>query len=294
MMARKTFIKVRRGILDAQHTEKLGAAWYLFFYMLDQADWETGIISGWKDQFAADDLQKPLSQIRFHRQHLEKEKYIICTKRQHDQIITINRWKDPRKDTFEEPESKQNLILSDSRVEPELSESRVRVEPELSESFKSPSINLHSSSSQISDIKIPDVNKEASFADKSANEETIYEDCLEDGNPLKTQKRKKPKTDPRSSLPAIIAFHHVTGIYPPKPNYDQVICLLGDHPDEQRMLTCYQSWCARGYKPTNMNWLLEWYADGGPPGKLSPKNKPLIGLDAVKAEQERLRKQNGK
>ncbi len=294
-MARKTFIKIRRGILEAQHTDRLGAAWYLFFYMLDQADWETGVITGWKDQFAADDLQKPISQIRLHRQHLEKENYIICTKRQHDQIITINKWKDPRKDTFEEAESIQESILSDSRVEPELSQSRARVEPELSQSFKSPSINLHSSSSQISDIKIPDIKREAEFEDKSSNSETVYEDCFEDGDPLRTKKKKRSKTDPRSALPAIIAYHRITGIYPPRPNYDQVIHLLGDQPDEKRMQECYQAWCARGYNPTNMNWLLEWYANGGPPGKVIGKNKILVGLDAVRAEQERLRaEQNGK
>jgi hypothetical protein len=159
-MARKTWIKVRRGILDSKHTDALGAAWYLFFYILDQADWETGKIIGWKDQFAADELGKTLSLIRYHRQHLQNKEYIICEKRKTDQIITVNRWKDPRQSDFDndestqncevlDDESTQNSLLLHPRVEQELSKSRARVEQELSKTFNDPSIKLHSSSSHI-------------------------------------------------------------------------------------------------------------------------------------------------
>jgi hypothetical protein len=41
---RKTWIKVKRGILEPKHIEKLGVAWYLYFYILDNADWDTGTI----------------------------------------------------------------------------------------------------------------------------------------------------------------------------------------------------------------------------------------------------------
>ena len=181
-MVKKTWIKVRRGILDSKHTDALGAAWYLFFYILDQANWETGKIVGWKDQFAANELGKSLSLIRYHRQYLQNKEYIICEKRKTDQIITINRWKDPRKDDFDDNESMQNnvvlgskskgnSVLLNPRVEQELSKSRVRVEQELSKSFKDPSINLHSSSSQISHItyQIPhnNINGDDSLSDDS-------------------------------------------------------------------------------------------------------------------------------
>ena len=178
-MARKTWIKVRRGILDSKHTDLLGAAWYLFFYILDQADWKTGKIVGWKDQYAADELGKPLSLIRYHRQHLEKEKYIVCEKRKRDQIIMVNRWKDPRKDDFDDNESTQNNVVLPSkttensipsipRVEQELSKSRARVEQELSKSFNDSSINLHSSSSQIphNTYQIPHTNRDDSSKEK--------------------------------------------------------------------------------------------------------------------------------
>lgn len=165
---KKTFIKVRRGILEPKHIIALGSTWYLYLYILDQAEWDSGKINNWKDKFAADDLGRPLSQIRLHRQHLQDTGYINCVKSQHSQTIEVNNWHDPRKDnpkdydeSIEESqlsniESGEDGALSNSRVEPELSESRVRVEPELSESFNGQAENLDSSSNKIQDIKIKD------------------------------------------------------------------------------------------------------------------------------------------
>ena len=96
-MGKKTWIKIKRGILEPKHIEKLGQAWYLYFYILDQADWGTGTIKEWKDEFAAIDLEKPIGLIREHRKHLAAEKYIICEKNQHSQTITIHNWTDPRR-----------------------------------------------------------------------------------------------------------------------------------------------------------------------------------------------------
>jgi len=95
-MAKKTWIKVKRGILEPRHIDKLGAAWYLYFYMLDNADWDTGSIKEWKDQYAADDLCKPLGLIREHRKKLESEKYISRQQNRHSQTIIIKNWTNPR------------------------------------------------------------------------------------------------------------------------------------------------------------------------------------------------------
>jgi len=94
---RKTWIKVKRGILEPKHIEKLGAAWYLYFYVLDNADWETGCIPEWKDDYAAQDLEKPLGMIREHRKHLADEGYITCIKKRYCQQIIIHNWTDPRR-----------------------------------------------------------------------------------------------------------------------------------------------------------------------------------------------------
>ena len=75
---KKTWIKVKRGLLEPKHINQLGSAWYLYFYILDQAEWETGTISNWKDKYAADELNKPINLIREHRKHLQEMKYIKC------------------------------------------------------------------------------------------------------------------------------------------------------------------------------------------------------------------------
>jgi hypothetical protein len=96
-MAKKTWIKIKRGLLEPKHIEKLAQAWYLYLYILDQADWETGTIKEWKDEYAANDLEKPIGMIREHRKKLELEKYIECEKNQHSQKIIIHNWTDPRR-----------------------------------------------------------------------------------------------------------------------------------------------------------------------------------------------------
>ena len=95
-MARKTFIKIRRGILEPKHRIKLGAAWQLYFYMLDLVNWETGMIFGWKDKDAACDLEMPIATLRDQRRRLEDELYISTTIKKYGLEIKINKWKNPR------------------------------------------------------------------------------------------------------------------------------------------------------------------------------------------------------
>lgn len=216
-MAKKTWIKVRRGILDPKHIDRLGSAWYLFLYILDQADWETGMIYDWKDKFAADDLGKPLSLIRLHRQRLEKNEYILCDKGQHSQTLSIMRWKDPRKDDFECSQTTDNDVLSDTEstlkdilTPPELSQSRARVEPELSQSFNDPSINPHSSSSHMSHTT--DHMSHNISAEKTAPPELTREPCDDYGEPIKDKKKPKPKQDTKKLYLIATALAEVTGM----------------------------------------------------------------------------------
>jgi|WetSurMetagenome_2_1015567.scaffolds.fasta_scaffold18937_10 hypothetical protein len=94
---KKTWIKVKRGILEPKHINKLGAAWYLYLYILDQTEWNSGTITDWKDEYASQDLSKPIALIRAHRRLLEDEKYITCEKNQHSQTIIVHNWTDPRR-----------------------------------------------------------------------------------------------------------------------------------------------------------------------------------------------------
>ena len=100
-MARRTWIKVRRGILDPKHRRSLGAAWHLYLYMLDRADWEDGIIYEWIDSAVADELEMNLVTLRFQRRHLETEGYIETSQNQYSQSIRITKYIDPREEINE-------------------------------------------------------------------------------------------------------------------------------------------------------------------------------------------------
>ncbi|KKN73374.1 hypothetical protein LCGC14_0400770 [marine sediment metagenome] len=96
-MKRKTWIKLKRGLLEPEHRIRLGIRIWLFMFMLDSADWPTGIIPEWTDRNAADELAMELVTIRKQRRQLEEDGYISCQKSRHSQSIVIHKWIDPRK-----------------------------------------------------------------------------------------------------------------------------------------------------------------------------------------------------
>ena len=69
---KKTWIKIKRGLLEPKHREILGIRIWLYIHMLDRTDWETGIIYGWKDKDEAEDLSMPWRTLQQQRQQLEK------------------------------------------------------------------------------------------------------------------------------------------------------------------------------------------------------------------------------
>lgn len=95
-MAKKTWIKVKRGILDPKHRDKLGIRLWLYLYLLDNADWETGIIYDWKDKDHGEDSSMPWRTLQGWRQQLEKDGYITCHIRQYNIDIEVHNWTNPR------------------------------------------------------------------------------------------------------------------------------------------------------------------------------------------------------
>ena len=95
-MQKKTFIKVRRGILEAKHIQALGVRFAYYLLLLDWANWETGSVIDYRDQDAADQTGYSKRTIREWRTQLEKDGYIQCLQGQHNQEIIINKWKNPR------------------------------------------------------------------------------------------------------------------------------------------------------------------------------------------------------
>ena len=95
MRGKRTFIKVRRGILDSKHRMKLGEAWYLYLFILDSVNWETGTIYEWRDADIAELLGVYLPTLRNHRKRLETEEYIVVNQKQHCLEITVCKWQNP-------------------------------------------------------------------------------------------------------------------------------------------------------------------------------------------------------
>lgn len=97
MSKRKTWIKVKRGLLQPKHRVVLGECIWLYFHILDRANWETGVVEEWKDEAEADTLEMSIRTLRHQRKKLEKAGYITAEKKQRHQRIIIHRWVDPRK-----------------------------------------------------------------------------------------------------------------------------------------------------------------------------------------------------
>ncbi len=80
-----------------------------------------------------------------------------------------------------------------------------------------------------------------------------------------------PPPDTRWLHPAVGLVKQVTGCNPPRVVLDRVIYELGDEPDAARFAKVYEEWCARGYRPTNLAGLLEWYREGIPYYRRKPE-----------------------
>jgi hypothetical protein len=73
---------------------------------------------------------------------------------------------------------------------------------------------------------------------------------------------KKPAFECSSlrSHPAIQAIKAVTGRFPPRGLYKEVVNCLGESPDMERLSRCYALCLSKGYNPQNYGcWLFDWY-----------------------------------
>jgi len=76
------------------------------------------------------------------------------------------------------------------------------------------------------------------------------------------RKKAKSRADPRTSSREIKLYRRITGRWPPKPRYDDVITALAGA-DEAQAVMAYEAWKSRGYNPANPDWV-EWAATGPP------------------------------
>jgi len=94
---RKSWISVKCGLSrDPKHRLAMGESVWLFLHILDLAEWETGRVSAWKDESAADEMGMPIRTLREHRRKLDELGYITCVQKHYGQEIVIHNWTSPR------------------------------------------------------------------------------------------------------------------------------------------------------------------------------------------------------
>jgi hypothetical protein len=96
-MTDRTWIKIHSGLTnDPKHREEMGIRVWLFMWLVDHADWETGIVEAYTDAWAAEEMEIPARTIEGQRQKLDSSGYIHCHQGQQSQNIRIMRWRNPK------------------------------------------------------------------------------------------------------------------------------------------------------------------------------------------------------
>lgn len=95
-MSEKTWLKIKRGLLEPEHRERMGVRVWLYMHMIDIVDWETGTIEGWKDGEQAEKFGMEFRTLQAQRQQLQADGYITCEQTFQAQRIIIHNWTNPR------------------------------------------------------------------------------------------------------------------------------------------------------------------------------------------------------
>jgi hypothetical protein len=200
-MARRSWISVKRGLLEPKHREKIGAAIWLYMYILDRCDWEQGAVLEWKDKGAADDLQMDVNTLRYQRAKLEEHGYIVTERKQYGLKLYVMNWTNPREYSGKvyNPKSSKVSALSnvaiESADEPQSSnqnrnQNRNQISNQIIGGFTTPTSS--------SNIKHQTSNKRQVATPPHPKPEPVYVD-VEDDKPA----RIKPKV-PREKLNPMI------------------------------------------------------------------------------------------
>jgi len=192
---KKTWIKIKRGFLQPAHRSKMGIRVWLYMFIIDQADWDTGIVYDWTDKNAADELGMPIGTLRQQRQELETLRYINCYQEGNHQKITILKWVDPR--------SYSGEIMNNS-------EGTNEGEVEGTDKGTETSVPLHSThKSLIINQSVP--KKQEPIYGEFNNQSDMPQEWVDEYNPVKTRKPNISENEQR--LAKLIA--DTLGIKPP-------------------------------------------------------------------------------
>jgi DNA-binding transcriptional regulator YhcF (GntR family) len=96
---------------------------------------------------------------------------------------------------------------------------------------------------------------------RSQSANTVNQPVAEESSP--GGKRKERKSVEVSA--AVKFIRELVELYPPKGLWGRIDKFLGKNFDREGLRNCYETWIARGFKPTNYDgWLFDWYLNGIP------------------------------
>lgn len=96
-----------------------------------------------------------------------------------------------------------------------------------------------------------------------------------------------PNADPRATHPAVVAVRELADRFPPKELWQELIEVLGDEPDKERLYECWNEWAKRKYRADNYRgWAIDWYINGAP--TLIRNGKPGSFTQTIERYQEAL------
>ena len=225
---KKTWIKIKRGLLTPEHRNKLGPRLWLYMYMLDRVNWDTGIIYGWKDKDEAEDFEMPWRTLQTQRQQLETDGYITCKSVWQGQDITVHKWTNPREYSGEVYNTTDGYA-----------ESRTHTDGGIEEEGTNHGTR-HGTNHPYRESRTPSLD--------SQNTEHSTE-----------VKTGKPR-DTRLDHPAIIAYREEAHLHVPINWRDGVIETVSQ---VDKWTELVHEWIGRGWNKRNISGMLDAYKKGG-------------------------------
>ena len=262
-MARKTWIKLKRGLLAPKHREAIGIRIWLYLFILDRANWEEGAVLTWRDQDAAEELEMPIDTVRQQRRQLEVAGY-IRTEHQGDHLrLIVCKWVNPREYSGQVYNPPSVAVAEEGK------------------SLQNPPLS------------------ENEGGDQGGNE-SGHESGYESGElcrPLKGitdhsshitgqagQKPPRPSAGrPPEAHPAIRVFREETQCYPKKATQPEIENLIGRREDDLALWRqVVHEWIALGWNPMNVRGMLGFFSRQEIPTTKGGKAAEPKGFQAVR------------
>ncbi|MFY9223229.1 MAG: helix-turn-helix domain-containing protein [Blastocatellia bacterium] len=98
----------------------------------------------------------------------------------------------------------------------------------------------------------------------SSSDKKEEKESLKETSSKEKEAPNRNVSDNRAKHPAIAAVRAIVGRFPNKLLWDEIIDILGNSPDLEKLKRCATEWAKKTSNMGNMVWLFEWYKNGIP------------------------------